>query len=170
MKDSENIRIALNATVIPTDDFTDFMWIVRRQHVVYEGANKCASRSNCFEAYRRRNIRDAPANLFKLTLEIDELTRDVLDDPVVLVKTYRKHRESKEMFIPYFVSRWVILRARLHWNLWCHYMSFEISFMPPIGWQEKNGSKRVPMGGMKLISNPALINMQGEWGDSFKLK
>ena len=46
----------------------------------------------------------------------------------------------------------IIIRDRLHWNVWHQQMSFEISFMPPIGtlsflffcWA---------MGGMKLISN-----------------
>ena len=36
-------------------------------------------------------------------------------------------------FLPFFQMKIHIVRAQLHWNLWHHQMSFEISFMPPIG-------------------------------------
>ena len=45
-----------------------------------------------------------------------------------------------------------IFKTWLHWNVWRHQMSFEISFMPSIGTLSFLFSYQ-PMGPMKLISN-----------------
>ena len=51
----------------------------------------------------------------------------------------------------------------LHWNVWRHQMSFEISFMPPIGILFFLFSF-YPVGSMKLISNDMLTpHIQCNW-------
>ena len=106
-RNDRKVRITMNVTINDDDPFTDFFWIVQRKYIIYEGDEECPDeeRGNCYLAKRRRRIRGAPKNLYKMRLDIDELSRDDLSEPVVLIKDYRDRKTRKDIFQLQFVPK-----------------------------------------------------------------
>lgn len=104
----KNVDIRLEELINPNqDENTNFFWIVQRQYVVYERDKVCNDDRICFRAYKREKSRsrNVPTNQYELDLRIDELTAEILDDPVVLIKESPNPNGSGSIFKTMFVSR-----------------------------------------------------------------
>lgn len=98
-----DVRISMEVTVdTAKEEFTDFYWIVQRTLKIYEGERECLSSRFCYESSRRRRYRNGGENAYTITLDIDELTREDLETPLVLVKDYRlfnSNVDSREIYL-----------------------------------------------------------------------
>ena len=84
------------------EQYTDFYWIVRRNMKIYEGDISCIGsgprrKQNCYDASRRKRLgkRKASNNgiiKYELSLMIDRLEREDLEDRIFLVRDFREVR------------------------------------------------------------------------------
>ena len=81
------------------EKFTDFYWIVRRSLKIYEGEEDCLDsgrrEGNCYEASRKRKIGSSRSSnkgivKYELSLFIDEIEEEDLEERIFLVKDYRE--------------------------------------------------------------------------------
>jgi hypothetical protein len=106
-RNDRNVKITMNVTIGADESFTDFLWIVQRKYIVYEGDEECPEDEdeNCYFAKRRRRIRGGKKNEYQMQLIIDKLSRDDLDQPVVLIKDYEHEKTRKDLFELQFVPK-----------------------------------------------------------------
>ena len=81
------------------EEYTDFYWIVRRNLKIYEGDLSCTGtrkrrNQNCYDALKRRKIRTKNKSngiiKYELSLIIDKLEKEDVEEPIFLVKDYRE--------------------------------------------------------------------------------
>ena len=106
-RNDRNVKITMNVTIGHDESFTDFFWIIQRKYIVYEGDEECPEDAddNCYYAKRRRRIRGGKKNEYQMQLIIDKLSRDDLDEPVVLIKDYEHEKTRKDLFELQFVPK-----------------------------------------------------------------
>lgn len=117
------------------EKFTDFYWIVRRSLKVYEGDEACIDSGrrgdNCYEASRKRKIGSNRSSggsnkgivKYELSLYIDQIEEEDLEERIFLVKDYR---EVSVLLCEHFsFQKWPFLKMQI---LYPKYKDF---FIPP---------------------------------------
>ena len=103
-RNKKDVIVSMNVT-INKNEVTDIYWIIQRKLILYEGDKEKCTDDTCYRAYRKRKIKGGPGNMYNVRLRIDELTREDLEAPVVLVKDYRDSRTRKDFFDIQFVPQ-----------------------------------------------------------------
>ena len=70
---SVSVSIFLRSTVNP--------WYLKVAHI---------AGGNCYEAFRRERLRSKGKNMYLMALDIERIDYEDLDDPLALIKDYRK--------------------------------------------------------------------------------
>ena len=103
------------------EKFTDFYWIVRRSLKIFEGEEKCLDSGrrgdNCYEASRKRKIGNRSSSSkkgivkYELTLFIDQIGEEDLEERIFLVKDYR---EVSVLLCEHFsFQKWPFLKMQI---------------------------------------------------------